>query len=568
MNSSPTAAGPAGHIVICGLGHVGVDIARLLLRLGERIVLVTNATAEGTAAFVGLEYQVVHGDAREEHVLRQAGVRAARAVVIVTHTDLVNVTVAFAARRLNPGIRVIARLFDQDLAAHLEECGVVDHAMSTSALAAPAFVASALGRAAHGAITLGESACLLEDAAVEAGSPWIGRPATQWAAANSASLIARWRPGVDTTAGPETAFADSAPLVAGDVLTWLRVDEPGMARGRGRRKSKPLWKQVLDETRGWWGQTPRTLRLMLGVLLCVVAFSVVLFEWALGLSTVDAFYFVVTIITTVGFGDFNLMNSTPGLKLYGALLMFCGAASLALLFSFAADFLLRARLRSAANWRYANFEGHILVAGLGNIGYRVARELAQRGETVVAIERNPEGKFAESAREWGAVIEGNARAEETLRRAGLAGAKAVLAVTDDDLANLGIGLAARRVSGKAQAVLRVYDSRLVGTAHGRLGVGTVLSVSALAAATFTAVALASDALQAFVLRDHLVVIFKRTGARSKAQGETSTAIGAGEVVLRVKKPGEVRFGPAAAGQIPGAEDELVGARWYPLKPEV
>jgi voltage-gated potassium channel Kch len=269
---------------------------------------------------------------------------------------------------------------------------------------------------------------------------------------------------------------------------------------------------------------------------------VALFHWQMRLPFVDALYFVVTIITTVGFGDYNFQNAPPALKLYGTLLMLCGAAILALLFSIITDLVLSMRFRDVLARGCGRLQGHIIVAGLGNLGFRVVRELARNGETVVAVERDAGAKFVDTARSLAPVVLGNARAEETLQKAGLAGAKAVLALTDDDIANLSIGLAAKRARPDVWSVLRVFDASLADKLRASLGVDAVLSVSAEAAATFVGAALGPDVLHGFLLGDFLVVIFKRP----LAPGPTPS--------------------PAARNEIPltvGA----IGARWYRLRQE-
>ena len=45
--------------------------------------------------------------------------------------------------------------------------------------------------------------------------------------------------------------------------------------------------------------------------------------------------------------------------------------------------------------------GHVVVCGLGNIGYRVVEELTAMGERVVAIDKYGEGPFHDTVRHKG-----------------------------------------------------------------------------------------------------------------------------------------------------------------------
>src|SRR5437588_197156 len=55
-------------------------------------------------------------DMKEDQALVDAGVPFARAIINATNDDMANLEVALDARRLNPKIRIIMRLFDQQIA--------------------------------------------------------------------------------------------------------------------------------------------------------------------------------------------------------------------------------------------------------------------------------------------------------------------------------------------------------------------------------------------------------------------------------------------------------------------
>lgn len=68
----------------------------------------------------------------------------ARAIIIATNDDMANLEVALDARRMNPKIRVIMRLFDQRMADKFKEAALIDEAFSPAALAAPILAEMAL----------------------------------------------------------------------------------------------------------------------------------------------------------------------------------------------------------------------------------------------------------------------------------------------------------------------------------------------------------------------------------------------------------------------------------------
>ncbi|MFQ5719538.1 MAG: potassium channel family protein [Acidobacteriota bacterium] len=101
----------SGHTVVCGYGRMGTILTRELHRLGAPFSVVDMA-AERTMKCDARGYHYLLGDALDEEVLRQAGVRRARALVAALATDADNLLVTLTARGLNEDLRVIARCED------------------------------------------------------------------------------------------------------------------------------------------------------------------------------------------------------------------------------------------------------------------------------------------------------------------------------------------------------------------------------------------------------------------------------------------------------------------------
>ena len=106
-----------------------------------------------------------------------------------------------------------------------------------------------------------------------------------------------------------------------------------------------------------------------------------------GLDLIDAIYFTVTIMTTTGFGDINLREAPPALQLYGVALMLAGTAALAILFALITDALVSARLARVLGATIPRgLHDHVVVCGLGNIGYRMVEQLHELGVPLVTAE--------------------------------------------------------------------------------------------------------------------------------------------------------------------------------------
>jgi Trk K+ transport system NAD-binding subunit len=133
-----------GHVVVCGAGRVGYRVVAQLRALGKDVVVVEKRE-EATFVAVLRDEQVplLIDDIRSPQCLPRTNVKKAAAIVCATDDDLANLNIALDARRMNPDIRVVIRLFDDDLVAKVRDTFKAE-ALSSSSLAAPAMALAAL----------------------------------------------------------------------------------------------------------------------------------------------------------------------------------------------------------------------------------------------------------------------------------------------------------------------------------------------------------------------------------------------------------------------------------------
>jgi Trk K+ transport system NAD-binding subunit len=132
------------HHVLVGLGHLGFHVVEhLKLAMNQLITVIEqNPSADLVNTVQEMGIPIIADDATREFVLEAAGIRRANSIVLCTQNDAVNLKIALKARSMNPNIRVIIRIFDDDFAKALnEQFGFI--ALSGTGLAAPAFAASA-----------------------------------------------------------------------------------------------------------------------------------------------------------------------------------------------------------------------------------------------------------------------------------------------------------------------------------------------------------------------------------------------------------------------------------------
>jgi Trk K+ transport system NAD-binding subunit len=158
----------------------------------------------------------------------------------------------------------------------------------------------------------------------------------------------------------------------------------------------------------------------------------------------------------------------------------------------------------------ASIRDHVIVCGLGAVGYRVARGIVDRGARVVATEIKEGGRFVAAARSLGIpVVIGDARQPEVLEELGIRTARAVVCGTNDDLVNLEAALNARAIRPDIRVVVRVFDPDFAVRVQRGFGIRFTRSVSHLAAPAFAAAAMGSDVIATVPVGDRRVVVFAR-----------------------------------------------------------
>jgi Trk K+ transport system NAD-binding subunit len=284
----------------------------------------------------------------------------------------------------------------------------------------------------------------------------------------------------------------------------------------------PLLAQVEEEslpavlwaglTRRWGRMLWRTLteidlpvKICTAVLLTVVVASTLVFFFGLKHDNLaDALYRTISLIATGA--DMGGRELTTGWqKVFVSGLRLFGAALTAAFTAIVTNYLLRARLGGALEVRRIPDSGHIIVCGLGTVGFRVVEELRRSGERVVAIERSQDSRFISTARRLGVpVIVGDATVAEVLRQAHAADARAVVAATSNELINLEVGLLVRELNPTQRVVLRLADLQLAQMLREAANVRLALSLPALAAPAFVAALFGDRVLSVFLIEGKLL----------------------------------------------------------------
>ncbi|MGO4170310.1 cation:proton antiporter domain-containing protein [Novosphingobium sp. YAF33] len=138
-----------GHVVLAGCGPVGRLVA-LTLEASDIPYLAIERNVERLRRAQQDGHNAVFGDASRAGILKAAGVDRAAAIIVLVNNWHRSVRIIREAKRLNPGIQVIASLRDD---AHLGEL-----AQAGAAHVFPENYAAGLGLGAQALMTLGMSA--------------------------------------------------------------------------------------------------------------------------------------------------------------------------------------------------------------------------------------------------------------------------------------------------------------------------------------------------------------------------------------------------------------------------
>ena len=136
------------HVILVGLGKLGFRIFSLLRQLDQPVLVIERDAANEFLDDVRKDGSpLLIGDGRREQLLTEANIARARSVVLATDDDLANMEIALDARRLRPDVRVVLRMFDQNMADKIRSGFNIHLAMSQSAISGPAFAMAAMDRA-------------------------------------------------------------------------------------------------------------------------------------------------------------------------------------------------------------------------------------------------------------------------------------------------------------------------------------------------------------------------------------------------------------------------------------
>lgn len=184
------------------------------------------------------------------------------------------------------------------------------------------------------------------------------------------------------------------------------------------------------------------------VLIILISYGIFGSIIIMGLNPINAIYFTIITIATLGYGD--IVPITAIEKLFSVTLALGGVGLITYVFSLSISIVgervTEITSGSRLKRKISKLENHYILCGHGRVGDVVLKELKKRNKEVVVIEKNP--KIAERLWEDKRVlaINGDATEDEVLKEAGINSAYGLILSTGEDVDNLFIALTSRELA--------------------------------------------------------------------------------------------------------------------------
>jgi Trk K+ transport system NAD-binding subunit len=285
----------------------------------------------------------------------------------------------------------------------------------------------------------------------------------------------------------------SPTRIATRPLADSAVGEGSPARGHRRPRLTRMADSVVSSDAVAIGR--QLVRRRLFRMLCLLVVLLIAVEYAVARQVSNstpgaAFHSAVAATFTLGFADFGL--SGPELasqswwwEVVAVSAVILDAIVMATLFGLIADAVISERFARVFGGSARRMAGHVVIVGLGSTGIRLCSDLVERGYRCVAIEGNADSVNIPAARRMGvSVIISDARHAEEFQHLGLERAVALIACTDDDIANLEAAFTAASIAPELRIVVRLFDEGVARQVERLPSIHATCSVSATAAPTF------------------------------------------------------------------------------------
>jgi Trk K+ transport system NAD-binding subunit len=475
--TDPPVRGGRDHLVVCGDDALTLRmVEELTVRYGEDVTVIMPSARHNHGLMIARlpGVRIIERAEVDDQALIAAGVPTARALALLRQDDLGNFHAALRAQELNADLRLVVAIFNTSLGERIRtffsDCAV----LSESSMAAPSFVAAALGEPTPSHVRLAGRTLYVarrDDTDAE-------------------HMICAVTPGSD---GSSPSLA--APQGSTSELV-LAVADGTPRNPLAQQRRHPLRAAVRLLRMLVWHKFGAAFGVVIAILIAGYILNAAILHYSVGNSL------YLTFLDAGGDAVTDPSLQTPE-KVAQFLLTFDGIAFLPLVTAA----VVGARLTGSVRGASRPASDHVIVAGLGNVGTRVVGQLHDLGIDVVCVDKNENAAGVPMARRLGLkVVTGETHREETLLEAGIATCRALVSVTDSDIVNLETALGGRALAEQPRIVVRLYDDDLAERVQKNVSNTISRSVSYLAAPSFAAAMLEHQVLRTIPVGRHVLLI--------------------------------------------------------------
>jgi len=556
-----------GHVTVVDVGGEGTIARRLQADVRPRRRLSLRALLGAAEGRFEPGIHVASAGEDLQASLQAVALAGATCLLALSDHDEENLLVGLAGSEVAPSVPLVLQTFDPALADQLEQVErevTVRRAYSVGGLAAPFFVALALGHENIRTMRFGDVELPILRMKIGPGSGLAGKTARRIREQYGCEVVAahRERDGWRIAAEDDGPYAAGETLVIGgpriEVFTLARECSPAEDRsgadGSSRRRflhRRGARRQRLRVARGQFRRASLLFPTIPLVLAAVLLGSVAIVAGLHHFGLVDGFYFFVrTLLGETGPEADETLH-----KALVAIGLLVGWALAGLLISFLAALFVVERVEESMTFRAQRRTGHIVIAGLGNVGFRVWELLHDVRVPCAVIDPSPEDRFLEAVGQHDPVLAGGIGLTETLERANVGKAVSLIACSENNVSNVEACMRSSRMNPRLRTIARIFDDPLAERAAGAFQIDHVLAAVEVAASAFVDAATDPLALRPFQLGDCEFKGLRRNMVESVDPAEIRSR---GLRILAFRKRGEDRVqGPSAPTEPFGERDGVV-----------
>ncbi len=515
------------RFIVCGLGSLGQHCVADLKKFAYRHYQVEVVGVDKVKPEMGevndleqlLGGNLILGDCRRTEVLEEAGIHSARAILFVTSDESANIEGAIAARRLNPGIRLVVRSAQANLNELLKVQLGGFVALDPTELPAAAFATAGIASDTLSFFAIGNlSLRVVERELTAKDTQWLDLPAhtlhrrqhrlISTPDVPSDRLFFQWHPEHRLHLGDRYAYIE--------IIDRQTVNQRPAGKKKKRRSFLASWWENLRQFNlsGFWqwlqaNQARQAIffGMVVGFILWL-ANTLVLYHHVPNLPLHRAAAAAVVLLLG-GYGDvFDTIGEVP---VPSWVEMFCLITTvISILYvvgvlGLIADNVISSKFDFLKAGVPIPEEDHVVVVGYGRLGQKVVSLLHSLNQPMVILTRqtgelNPPPQTP--------VIYGTK--PQDLTKANVQTARSVVAVTDNQMLNLEVALlaknAARHINRNIDLVIRTQDQFFSENLEELLPKSKALNAYALSAEAFAGAAFGEDMLSVFRLNNQTVLV--------------------------------------------------------------